>query len=52
MSDTSVSFRADNADRRATPWMEWIGDFDLNRRNAGSMSLLRPAAAKAISRPP
>jgi hypothetical protein len=50
--DARMSLGTDNADRRAIPRMEWVSDWDLDRRNPGIMSLLRRAAARAISPQP
>jgi hypothetical protein len=52
MIDARVSLGADNADPRAAPRMKWVGDYDLDRRKAGIMSLLRPALANRISPQP
>ena len=50
MIGAAVTLGADNGDHLAGPGVERIGDPNLKSRTPGSMTLVRPAAARAIWR--
>jgi hypothetical protein len=52
MIGAGMPFYACDLNPLAVSWMEWVSDDHLDRQTPGSMTLLRPAAAKAILLPP
>jgi hypothetical protein len=52
MIGAGMPFDARNLDRLTVPWMERVSNDHLDRQIPGSMTLLPPAAARVISRPP